>query len=122
MNEERMRELERKSRAAFDESVESMDAATRSRLARARAAALGELRGRRRIWGSPWMPAGVAAAAALASALLLVGDDAAQPASRPALVALEDLDIVTGGEDLAMFAEDEEFYAWAAGEIDDGVG
>jgi len=122
MNEERMRELERKSRAAFDESVESMDAATRSRLARARAAALGELRGRRRIWGSPWMPAGVAAAAALASALLLVGDDAAQPESRPALVALEDLDIVTGGEDLAMFAEDEEFYAWAAGEIDDGVG
>jgi hypothetical protein len=122
MNEERIRDLERKSRAAFDESVGSMDAATRSRLARARATALGELRGRRRIWRSPWVPAGVAAAAALASALLLVGDDAAPPESRPALAALEDLDIVTGGEDLAMFAEDEDFYAWAAGEIDDGVG
>ncbi|HUG04088.1 MAG TPA: hypothetical protein VML92_06645 [Steroidobacteraceae bacterium] len=122
MNEQRMRDLERKSRAAFDESVGSMDAATRSRLARARAAALGELHGRRRIWRSPWLPAGVAAAAALASALLLVGDDVAQPESRLALVALEDLEIVAGSEDLAMFAEDEEFYAWAAGEIDDGVG
>lgn len=122
MNEERIRDLERKSRAAFDESVGSMDAATRSRLARARAAALGELGGRRRVWRSPWLPAGVAAAAALASVLLLVGDDVAQPESRLALVAFEDLDIVAGGEDLAMFAEDEEFYTWAAGEIDDGVG
>jgi hypothetical protein len=122
MNEERMRDLERKSRAAFDGSVESMDAATCSRLARARATALGELHGRRRIWRSPWLPAGVAAAAALASALLLVGDGTGQAGSRPPLAALEDLDIVAGGEDLAMFAEDEEFYAWAAGEIEDGVG
>jgi hypothetical protein len=122
MNEERMRDLERRSRAAFDQSVGSMDAATRARLARARAAAVDELRGRRRIRGSAWVPAGVAAAAALASALLLVGDDAPQPASRPALGALEDLDIVAGGEDLAMFDEDAEFYAWAAAELDDGVG
>lgn len=122
MNEERMRDLERKSRAAFDESVGSMDAATRSRLARARATALGGLHGRRRMWHSPWLPAGVAAAAALASALLLVGEDAARPESRLAPLALEDLDIVAGGEDLAMFAEDAEFYAWAAAELDDGVG
>jgi anti-sigma-K factor RskA len=122
MNDERMRELERKSRAAFDESVESIDAATRSRLARARAEALRELRDRRRNWRSAWVPAGVAAAAALASALLLVGDDATGPSAAPSLAALEDLDIVAGGEDLAMFAEDAEFYAWAADEIDDGVG
>jgi hypothetical protein len=122
MNEERLTGLERKSRAAFDQSVDSMDAATRSHLARARTAALGELPGRRMSWHSAWVPAGVAAVAALASALLLIGDDAARPPSRPAVTALEDLDIVTGGEDLGMFAEDEEFYAWVAGVIDDGVG
>ena len=122
MNEKGRRELERKSRAAFDESVESMDAATRSRLVRARAAALGELRERRMNWRSAWVPAGVAAATALASALLLVGDDAAKPAPGPSLAALEDLDIVAGGEDLGMFAEDEEFYAWVALEMDDGIG
>jgi hypothetical protein len=122
MNEERMRELERKSRAAFDESVESLDAATRSRLARARAEALSELRGRRMNWRSAWVPAGVAAAAALAGAVLIVGNDAAAPESPPSLAALEDLDIVTDGEDLEMFGEDQEFYAWAAGEIGDEVG
>ncbi len=122
MNDERIRELERRSRAAFDESVEGMDAATRSRLARARSAALGELRARRVNWRSAWIPAGVAATAALASALLLLGDDATAPAAPPVLAALEDLDIVAGGEDLGMFAEDEEFYAWAALEMEDGVG
>ena len=122
MNDERVRELERKSRAAFDESVESIDAATRSRLARARAEALRVLRDRRLNWRSAWVPAGIAAAAALTSALLLVGEDAAGPSATPSLAALEDLDIVAGGEDLAMFDEDAEFYAWAAGEIDDGVG
>jgi anti-sigma-K factor RskA len=122
MNEERMRELERRSRAAFDESVESLDASTRSRLARARAGALGELRARRLNWRSAWVPAGIAATAALASVVLLVEDDASRPAVAPSVVALEDLDIVAGGEDLAMFDEDAEFYAWAAGELDDGVG
>jgi hypothetical protein len=47
MTDERMRELERKSRAAFDGSVESLDAASRSRLARARTRALEQLRHRR---------------------------------------------------------------------------
>lgn len=122
MNEERTRELERKSRAAFDESVEAVDAPTRARLARARAEALSQLRGRRVNWRSAWVPAGVAAAAALASALLLLGDEGAGPAAQPALAALEDLDIVAGGEDLAMFEEDVEFYAWAEGEMDDGIG
>lgn len=122
MNEERMRDLERKSRAAFDESVEAVDGATRSRLARARAEALSELRGRRLYWRSAWVPAGVAAAAALASALLVVGNEAAGPEAPPSLAALEDLDIVTDGEDLDMFGEDQEFYAWVAGEIGDEVG
>lgn len=122
MTDERMRELERKSRAAFDESVESLDAASRSRLARARARALEELQHRRMAWSSTWLPAGAAAAAALAAVMLWQGEDRPAPASKPALAALEDLDIVAGGEDLDMFDEDEEFYAWAVEQTPDGVG
>lgn len=122
MTDERMRELERKSRAAFDESVESLDAATRSRLARARAKALEELQLRRMAWSSTWLPAGAAAAAALVAVMLWQGEEGGPQATEPALAALEDLDIVAGGEDLAMFDEDEEFYAWAVDEISDGVG
>jgi len=122
MTDERMRELERKSRAAFDESVESLDAASRSRLTRARARALEELQHRRAAWSSTWLPAGAAAAAALAAVMLWQGEEGTAPATTPAFAALEDLDIVAGSEDLAMFDEDEEFYAWAVGEMSDGVG
>jgi len=122
MTDERMRELERKSRAAFDESVESLDAASRSRLTRARARALEELQRRRPAWSSTWLPAGAAAAAALAAVMLWQGEEGAAPATTPAFAALEDLDMMAGGEDLAMFDEDEEFYAWAADEISDEVG
>jgi len=120
--DERMRELERKSRAAFDESVESLDAATRSRLARARADALDELRHRRMAWSSTWLPAGAAAAAAVVAVMLWQGEERGPQAINPTFAALEDLDIVAGDEDLAMFDEDEEFYAWAAGEMPDDVG
>lgn len=122
MTDERMRELERKSRAAFDQSVESLDAASRSRLTRARARALEELQHRRLSWSSTWLPAGAAAAAALAAVMLWQGEEGVAPAITPAFAALEDLDIVAGGEDLAMFDEDEEFYAWAVDEMSDGVG
>lgn len=122
MTDERRRELELKSRAAFDQSVASLDAATRSRLARARAQALEELRHRRMSWSSNWVPVGAAAAAALVAVLLWQGNEGGQQASEPALAALEDLDIVAGGEDLDMFEEDEGFYAWAADEMSDGMG
>ncbi len=120
MNED-MRELERKSRAAFDESVDSLDAATRSRLARARAVALDKLRRRRLSWSAVWVPAG-AAAAALVAAMLWQGEKSGRAVPDPALAALEDLDIVAGGEDFDMLDEDEGFYAWAAEEMSDGVG
>ena len=122
MTDERMGELERKSRAAFDESVESLDAASRSRLTRARARALEELQQRRAAWSSAWLPAGAAAAAALAAVMLWQAEEGAAPAAAPTLAALEDRDIVAGGEDLEMFDEDEEFYAWAVDEMSDGVG
>jgi hypothetical protein len=122
MNED-MRELERRSRAAFDDSVESLDAATRSRLARARAQALGELRGRRAAGPALWIPAG-AAAAALVAALLWQREEVlpATAQNEAALGAFEDFDLVAEAEDFDMLAEDPAFYAWADEQLSDGVG
>jgi hypothetical protein len=115
---ERMRELERKSRAAFDASVDSMDGATRSKLARSRAAAIRALKRGRFAGPAAWVPAGVAAAA-LAAAILWQREEASLPRDpATAVVALEDLDIVTGGEDFDFLAEDADFVAWAASESD----
>lgn len=118
---DRMQELERKSRAAFDASVEGMDAATRSRLARSRARALEEMRRGRLRWSAGWIPAGAAAAAAVVGVMLWQAEQA-RPPVEPALAALEDLDLVTGADELAMFEEDEEFYAWAADQAGGEVG
>jgi hypothetical protein len=121
MNEDEMRNLERRSRAAFDASVEATDAATRSRLAQARRAALaGRDRGR---FGraAAWVPMG-AAAAAVVAALLWQREDAPGPSPRQPAVAFEDIDIVTGGEDFDLLGEDADFVAWAAEEIPDDVG
>jgi hypothetical protein len=122
MSEEERSLLERKSRSAFDASVEAQDAATRSRLARARRAALEELDRRRLGSAAAWLPAG-AAAAALVAALLWQRDDAgeARPAQANA-VAFDDLEIVAGGEDFDMLREGEDFVAWAAAQSADGVG
>lgn len=117
---DRMREIERKSRAAFDASVEAGDAATRARLARARATALGELRHRPLARPAAWLPVG-AAAAALVAAFLWQREEAEIAPAAPA-IAFEDLDLVTGGEDFDLLGEDADFIAWAAGASEDGVG
>lgn len=119
---DRMQELERRSRAAFDRSVESLDAMTRSRLARSRARALEELRHRRVRWSSAWIPVGAAAAAAIAGMMLWQAERGPALQSESALAGLEDLDLVAGADELAMFEEDGEFYAWAADEAAGDVG
>lgn len=118
---EKMKGFERRSRAAFDESVEGMDAATRTRLVRARAEALATLRDRRLPWSSTWVPAGAAAAAALAATMLWIADESQDPAGQP-MVAFEELDMVASEEDFDMLDEDPAFYAWAADESADGAG
>lgn len=117
---DRMQDIERSSRAAFDASVEAGDAATHARLARARAAAIGELRGRPIARSAVWLPVGAAAAALLAALLWRQEDSVVAPVS-PAL-AFEDLDLVAGGEDFDLLGEDADFLAWAVDAAADGVG
>ena len=119
---DKVKAFERRSRAAFDESVESLDAAARSRLARSRAAALEELRDRRLPWSSPWVPAGAAAAAAVVAAMLWLARNPGDNAAAPAMTAFEELDMVASEEDFDMLDEDPGFYAWAAAQVADDVG
>lgn len=109
------------------QSAASLDEATRTRLARARQAALDEfahLQGRSRRPFSGWQPAlGVAAAALLAVGLWLDrGEEVAHPAASripPAAAAQAgrvagesgDLDLLLAGEQIEML-EDLEFFDW----------
>jgi hypothetical protein len=125
------RAFEAHTKTTFDASVDALDAATRSRLTQARARALEELAGRRGLsWSPRWLvPAGAAAAAALAAWLVLVGPE---PADEPLQAAdFGDLELLLAEEDLEMI-EELDFYAWleeqpefdagADGAVGDGVG
>ena len=119
---EKYQDFERRSRAAFDESVASLDGATRSRLARARELALAQARRNVRPRLSTWVPVGAAAAAVVMAIALWNGRDAGPAATEPALAAFEEFEIVAAGDDLEMMEEDPAFYAWAADEPADDVG
>jgi hypothetical protein len=126
------RAFEERSKALFDASAAELDAATRSRLTRARVRALEELESSRAarwpgIWKSPLLPAGAVAAAVLA-ALLVVSQRSPEPPPVE-VAALGDLELLLGEEDLELI-EELEFYAWleeqpefdAGAAAGDGVG
>ena len=114
--------LEERSRALFQDSVERIDMRTRSRLTRARHAALEAAeRARPRAWfmRTPVLTsaAGVAAAMVLGVSLWLhtpVVHHGAPPADA---ANFEDLDIVASSDNaqdnVEMLQDDLDFYAWA---------
>jgi hypothetical protein len=111
--------FEKMAKAAFDSSVDKLDAATLSRLNRGRHEALQELERPRRRW-SRWAPAtGVAAAMLVAIVILqspMTVDDGVGPTS------LTDMDILLGEDSIEML-EDLEFYSWIdVAETDNDVG
>jgi hypothetical protein len=115
--------FEERSRALFNDSVDGLDFALRSRLTQARSIAIEAASGSRRAWFSRigvLAPAGVTAAAVL-GAFLWLGSPLGQHAvtvadGQPTLE--EDLEIVASTDEgsadpMDMLQDDIEFYDWA---------
>jgi hypothetical protein len=126
MNEQRpespLDSFEERSRALFNDSVDGLDFALRSRLTQARNAAIEAASSRRRPWFSRvgvLAPAGMTAAAALAAVLWLGSPLIEGPVTVvDGQSNLEDLEIVAstdevGGDAMDMLQDDIEFYDWA---------
>jgi hypothetical protein len=115
--------FEERTRTLFQESVEGLDFATRSRLTQARTAALAAATAKRQPWflrARAWTPAAGVTAAAVLGAFLWLGS----PLGEHAVTVpdgqsnLEDLDIVAStdegsGDTMDMLQDDIEFYDWA---------
>lgn len=102
-------DLENKARGLFEDSVERLDAHTRSKLTQARNRALDEVKqgATRRRW--IWAPAGGLAFAAVVA--VVIGAGGLRSGGESDAVALEDIDIVADSESFEML-EDVEFYTW----------
>lgn len=110
--------VEQRSRELFEDSVERLDARTRSRLNQARQRALNELKkgSTRRYWLG--IPLGGLAAAGLVAVVLMSGREPVGPPSENGSSMLDDFDIVADADNFEMI-QDVEFYSWLA---DDGAG
>jgi len=106
-NDER---LAASAKQTFDESVESLDAATLSRLNRGRHRALEEMQRAKSMqqWVR-WAPATGIAAAALITVMVMRGPDEVVLPVTP--VTASDFEILLDDEPLEML-EDLEFYSW----------
>lgn len=117
MNDERWTENERRARELFDASVEGLDAETRSRLNRARQAAVAEVeRAHRSPWRT-WLPAAAAASVALLAVVLWrMPGNGVEPTARVAepAPAAEVVEMLATSEGLDVATEDPEFYTWLA--------
>jgi hypothetical protein len=105
-------DFERRSKALFERSVESLDGETRSRLTQARYAAIeaaqkGSVAGLR--WRL-WIPAGSAAAAVLA-VLLVFAPGLRDSGTHGSALAFDDMDIVANDDEFDLL-ENVEFYSW----------
>ena len=97
-----------KAKQLFDESVESLDGETRSRLNRGRHAALAELTTARPVWVQ-WAPAAGVAAAALFAVVLWTGNQPVDELTPEATAS--DFEILLTEDSFEML-EDLEFYSW----------
>ena len=102
--------LAKRSKQLFDTSVESLDAATCSRLNRARQAALAEARPRPGFSTlTPWVPAAGVAAAAVFAVVLWNERPIDEPLIQQA--STSDFEILLNDDNLEMLS-DLEFYSW----------
>lgn len=101
-------QIAQQAKEAFDRSVDSLDAATLSKLNRGRQAALKHAASPNNAW-LRWMPATGVAAAALLAVMMLRGPADIGVMHEPAV----DLEILLSEESIEML-EDLEFYSWLA--------
>lgn len=102
--------LVKQARELFDDSVESLDATTLSRLNRGRHAALAELvnASKARRWVR-WVPATGVVAAALVTIVVMRGPDGVDITVAP--VSATDFEMLLEDQNLEML-EDLDFYSW----------
>lgn len=120
-------ELERHTKRVFDDSVASLDAATRSRLTQARHRALEQRTAvRARGWRWSLIPAATVAATALVVWFTVWQTPVIDTAATLQSAGLADLEILLGEEDIEMLDEELEFYGWLEEQpefaADDSVG
>jgi hypothetical protein len=110
-----MTDFEKRTQEVLEESVSRLDGRTRSRLTRARHAALAQLERPARHWWRSYVPAGAVAAAAVLAVLFYAG-----PRSVSGPIAVDDTEILADVEapDFIEDSDDVEFYEWAAGEVE----
>lgn len=109
----------KKLKTAFDDSVDSLDATTLSKLNRSRHAALARLDGPNYRW-SRWLPATGVAAAVLLSVMVLQSPQNLDGIADA--VSVSDMEILLGEDSIEML-EDLEFYSWIdIAETDSDVG
>lgn len=110
------REFEARTKQVFDESVDQLDARTRSRLTQARHAAAAQLQIRN---GAPtgywtrnyWMPAAGLVAAAVFVLVVMMPRMAVREPAAAATLADDDMPLLLDSDSVEML-EDMEFYAW----------
>jgi hypothetical protein len=114
-------EFERRARQLLSESVEALPAETRSRLTRARYAALSSRPSWPRSLARHWVPAGAGAlAAAVLAVMFIVVPHGESPTANPlASAAPEDLEMLADSDAVQLGRDDDvdyDFYEWAVGE------
>jgi hypothetical protein len=121
MNEQDNNAFEMRSRALFQDSVEGLDFAVRSRLTQARSAAL-EAAASRRPWAlgwKMWKPAAGVTAAAMLGVALWIGSPLHQAGTlAETQSSFEDLDLLASADEgaadaLEMLQDDIDFYDFA---------
>lgn len=125
--DERAAAFERRARQLLLDSVEGLPASTRSRLTRARYAALSSRPSWSRQLSRRWMPAGAGALVAALVAVMFVviphgphGPHGDSPAVNPfASAAPEDLEMLADSDAVQLGRDEDvdyDFYEWAVGE------
>lgn len=115
-NNEPLDEFESRTRAALRDSSETLDGATRSRLARARATAVAQVARRHRDFRLHLLAPAGAMAAAMLLTVMFFGRDGGTPQVNPAsTTALYDMELLADADAFELSQEaDLEFIEWAA--------